>query len=463
MCLKKRGVHSFFGEKIFFIQREFHMLNKKPLRIGRTPNTFVYNIIALGLVLPFARAYFGIHVKRDRNVCKMKGPLVCVGNHPSYLDPFVMAAAIYGRKMNIVAGAYLFRDRFIGPLFASGGSIPKVQFRSDARAVKAMLNVLKNGGTLGIFPEGTRFVDGTNISFDDGLARMIKKTNSGVAFLESHGAYMTWPRWSTNSFRRGRIEGGIKKAYSVEEVQAMSVEELQAVMLENLTYNEYDWLRGHPRRFRSKAIAAGAENIAYVCPRCESENKMVSEKDILRCTVCGNRARMDESGFFHPAGEDDKVFEDLHLWTKWERERLMARVQEPDFTFEESCRLLVPWGEFEYREVGHGVVRIENGQVVYKGTECAVENGITYSKKELKSAKRRKTSAEALKVIDTAPAVTKTFLISHIRGLSADYGKRFELTEKGGQINRFILKNGQRIFELQVIIQCLQELDEGKS
>jgi 1-acyl-sn-glycerol-3-phosphate acyltransferase len=428
---------------------------KQQLKLGREPNSFLFNFIGEVIVVSFARLYYGIRVKKDPIVTKMKGPLVVMGNHPSYLDPFVMAMALYGRKINFVAGAFLFRSRIVGPMFAAGGCIPKVQFRSDSRAVKAMLHVLKRGGTLGIFPEGTRFVDGTSIKIDDALARMIKKTNSGMAFLVSNGAYATWPRWSTNSFRRGRVTGHISRAYSVEEVQEMTVEEIHEIMLKHLDYNENDWLRENPRTFRSKSIAAGAQNIAYVCPRCEAENSTVADKDVIRCTKCGNQARMDGSYFFHPVTEQDRVFPDLHAWKEWEKDRIRNRIKEPSFVFSEPATLLRPWGEYEYREVGRGVISIKNGNIVYEGTECAIENGITYSKKELKAAKRKSSAPD--EVIENARTVTKSFPAEKIRGISAEYGKRFELTEYGGEINRFILRNGQRVLELQLIIQCLQE------
>jgi len=459
ICVRKTDEGKRFRfNLLLFVRGEIIMSERRQLQLGKTPSTFIFTILGLGIAIPYAKLRYGIHVKRNKEVIKMKGPLVCIGNHPSYLDPFVMTAALYGRKINFVAGAFLFRDRFIGPLFAAGGCIPKVQFRSDSRAVKAMLTVLKNKGTLGIFPEGTRFVDGTSISIDDALARMIKKTNSGVAFLESNGAYSTWPRWSTNSFRRGRIEGRIKMALTVEEVEALSLEELYKIMQEQLTYNEYEWLRKNPRVFRSKAITAGAQNIAYACPRCEKDNVMVSDKDFLRCKSCGNLVHMDSCGFFDPAGEQDKAFEDLHLWASWERERMKMRLLKPDFSFVEKTKLLLPWGEFEYREVGEGEIRFENGQVIYHGTQCAIEDGISYSKKELKAARKSDKNVRNRTALDNAPVITKTFDVLRIRGIGAEYGKRFELTETGGQINRFIPENGQSIFGMQMAIQCMQEI-----
>jgi hypothetical protein len=167
---------------------------------------------------------------------------------------------------------------------------------------------------------------------------------------------------------------------------------------------------------------------------------------------------MDSCGFLHPEGADDKAFEDLHLWAKWERERLMSCVRDPKFSLVEKTKLLLPRGEYEYREVGSGEIRFENGQIVYHGTQCAIEDGIAYSKKELKAAHSRKANIKDRSAIDNAPVVTKVFDILKIRGIGAEYGKRFELTEAGGQINRFIPANGQSILEMQMAISCMQEL-----
>ena len=437
------------------------MAKNKQLALGNIPNTFLYRFVGLGIVLNFCRFRYGIHVKKDKDVCKIKGPLVCVGNHPSYLDPIVMAGVLLGRKINFVAGAFLFRDRIIGPIFAAGGCIPKMQFRSDSRAVKAMLTILKKGGTLGIFPEATRFVDGSSIYFDDAIARMIKKTNSSVAFLESHGAYLTWPRWSTSSFRRGHIEGRIKRVITAEQVSEMSLPELHAIMLENMTYNEYDWAREHSYKYSNRAIAQGSENIAHACPRCGKSLVMRSHGDRLFCSACDNQIQMDKMGFLHPVTQQDKAFQDLHEWISWEYEEMDKRISDPDFFLEEKVRLFLPRGEYEYREVGSGLLRMEKGQIIYTGTECAIEDGIYYTKKELKKAKKGGFSMEKkLEELRNGPQIRKVFQVSRIRGIGAEYGKRLELIENGEQINRFVPENGQRVFEIQSAIRCMQKMEK---
>lgn len=427
------------------------MSEKSPRNLGAKPNPFYYWVVGLGIVVTLSRLVFGLKIRRDKAVVKMPGPLVCVGNHPSFMDPIIMAAVLYGRRINFVAGAFMFRNHFIGPLFISGGCIPKVQFRSDSRAVKGMLTTLKRGGTLGIFPEATRLVDGESFPFDDAISRMIKKTESAVAVMVSHGAYMTWPRWSKSGFRRGKITAGIKSVLPSDRVREMSVEEIHEYILKQLEYSEYDWFAQHPQKFRNRALAAGAQNVAHACPRCEKDMVMTCEKDLLICASCGNCVRMEETGFFSPVTPEDKAFSDMHKWVEWERARMKTRVADPAFSLTEKVTLFKPFGEYAFREVGKGLLIFRDGKAEYAGTECPVEEGVEYKKgkprnKNLIPEEQRHYAQ-----------VSKTFPVDRLRGLKIEYGKRIELIEAGGQINRFIPENGQRTFEMQAAIQAMQE------
>jgi ribosomal protein L37AE/L43A len=314
-----------------------------------------------------------------------------------------------------------------------------------------MLTALKRGGTLGIFPEATRLVDGTSIHFDDALARMIKKTDSAIAVMASHGAYMTWPRWSKSGFRRGRITADIKSVLPAERVKEMSIEEIHAYLLEQLSYSEYEWFAGHPHAFKNSAIASGAQNVAHACPRCEKDNVMTADKDMLICSSCGNRVRMEPTGFFRPEREEDKAFPDMHQWVNWEKERMRARVTQEDFGISENVRLFLPLDEHVFREVGNGVLTIKDGRAEYTGTQCPVEQGIEYKKGKPKKCNLSNEQRNYEQVV-------KLFPVERLRGLKLNYGKSIELIEAGGQINRFIPENPQRICEMQTAIEAMQEL-----
>ena len=191
---------------------------------GCVPSFFWYRFFGSGIVINLARLVFGMKIKTDKRIKNMEGPLVIVGNHPSYIDPIIMGTTVYGRPINFVAGNFLFRNKVFGHIITKGGCIPKAQYRNDMRTVRAMFRVLSRGGVLGIFPEATRMVDGHSIWFDSGLASVVKKSGAGLAILRTHGAYMTWPRWSRNSWRKGKITAEYVYVLSKEEAAEMTVE-----------------------------------------------------------------------------------------------------------------------------------------------------------------------------------------------------------------------------------------------
>ena len=428
---------------------------QKQKEYGENPLRFLYEIVGIHIAVGLAKRLWRIHAKPDKRLASLPGPIISIGNHPSYIDPFSMAALFGMRRVNFVAGTFLFRKKFIGNLFRLVGVIPKIQFRTDSRALRSMLRVLQRGGVLGIFPEATRSVDGTESPFDDALARLIKKTNSTIVLMRTHGAYSTWPRWTTSGRRPGYVESYIHQIILAEQVSEMTPEQIHQLLRTTLAYNEYDWLREHPHTYRSKKITAGTENIAYMCPACMTENQMKSEKNALFCGHCGNRAQMDASGFYHPAGEKDRVFPDLHQWVMWEKEQKMQQFLQQKNEKEMEAWLLRLDEEENFRLVGKGTLQVKADTIVFKGTACTMKEGILWKSKWKKKIHTLTDLPEEIRA--NQKDVHDVFSIPKIRGMVASYGKHFELIEAGGQTNRFLLLNGQAVLSVQHGVQVRKD------
>ena len=435
---------------------------EKQAEYGCVPGKFWYSFFGECIALPVLKLRFGIKVKPDNKIKALEGPLVIVGNHPSYIDPVIMAATLRGRPINFVAGEFLFRKKIFGPIITRGGCIPKAQFRNDLRTVRAMMKVLGRNGVLGIFPEGTRFTDGHSIGFDTGLASLVKKTNSSVVIFRSHGAYMTWPRWSQSSYRKGRITAEFTDVLPKEKVAEMTVDEIHQYMRKALVYNEYEYFASHPQEFRSKAIASGVQNIANICPKCESLNSVFvtdassipglkGKKNLLSCSCCGNKVLMNKYGFFEPVSSEDKCFPDLHKWNVWEQEQYKKMVAEPGFVLTEKVSLFELCDGRYQAKVGEGVLTVKDKTVTYEGTECAPEEGIIYKKgKPVKKFAQRDISK-------VAKPVTKTFQIHGMKGMLMDYGKFMELFSPSCGAARFVPENIQRLYEIQSVIMAMKD------
>lgn len=99
------------------------------------------------------RRWYDVHVHhRDR--FPRNGPVVVAANHVGFVDGPLLAA-FAPRPVH----ALTKREMFVGPLgtfLTAAGQIPVDRSGVDPRAVRTCLRVLREGGVVGVFPEGSR-------------------------------------------------------------------------------------------------------------------------------------------------------------------------------------------------------------------------------------------------------------------------------------------------------------------
>lgn len=393
--------------------------------IGRPPSRWFYRFVYL-LTRPAIQLLLRASIRRDPAIRRLRGPIIVVGQHPSYFDPFLAAYAVHPLVPNFLASNFFFRRRLVGAMLHKLGAIPKIQFRANPQALKAMLRVLRRGGILGIFPEGSRSVDGRNLPIGNSIAKLVKKTGAAVVVVRTQGAHMSWPRWSKNGIRRGRVRVESSVLLTAEDVAAMTDAEIFRRMQAALAYNEYDAQREHPVRFRKKAMAAGLETILHKCPACRADWALRSAGDRIACRYCGNAARMTPEGFLVPAAPDSQVLPDPAAWNAFQRESMAEAIRQDGFSMEQPVQVHISDLENPYRPAGQGLLRLTPDGVSFEGT------------------------------VDGAPSSLR-FPLPGILGISADYGSNFELVTAGNETYRFYLAEGQQVIGFALAISLLRE------
>lgn len=82
------------------------------------------------------------------------GPVILASNHVGVADGPLLA--IFGpRPVHALTKQEMFDGR-LGRFLKTSGQVPLDRYHSDPGAVKACLRVLRDGGAVGIFPEGSR-------------------------------------------------------------------------------------------------------------------------------------------------------------------------------------------------------------------------------------------------------------------------------------------------------------------
>lgn len=125
-------------------------------------------------VVQFAMLFcFRIKTVGKKNVPKNGGVILAV-NHKSVLDP-VMIGITAPRKLNFMAKAELFENKFFGALIKKLGAFPIHRGKGDVAALKTAFKILDGEGTMLIFPEGGRVKKGERRKAKTGVAVIAQK------------------------------------------------------------------------------------------------------------------------------------------------------------------------------------------------------------------------------------------------------------------------------------------------
>ncbi len=121
-----------------------------------------------------------------------KPPYLIAANHVSYLDPIVVGCA-FPHKVRFMAKKELFTHKLSSWFLKQLGVFPVNREGLDISSVKQSIQILKNGGVLGIFPEGTRSRDGKFKGVNKGVIGIAIKGRVPIVPVGIKGTYEAWP------------------------------------------------------------------------------------------------------------------------------------------------------------------------------------------------------------------------------------------------------------------------------
>lgn len=117
-----------------------------------------------------------------------EGPVIICSNHISNWDPPLLGSPLT-RQVHFMAKDDLFKIPVLNWLITQFGAFPVKRGGGDRAAIRATLDLLKNGKILGIFPEGTRSKNGQLGEGKSGTALFALRSDAVVIPVAIIGPY----------------------------------------------------------------------------------------------------------------------------------------------------------------------------------------------------------------------------------------------------------------------------------
>lgn len=122
-----------------------------------------------------------------------EGPAVLASNHLSFLDHFILPLATW-RPITFISKAQHFDHPVKAFFFKRWGAIPLQRGAGDQEALDRSVQVLREGGLFGIYPEGTRSLDGDLHRGRTGVARIALGGKAPIIPAAMMGTFEAMPK-----------------------------------------------------------------------------------------------------------------------------------------------------------------------------------------------------------------------------------------------------------------------------
>lgn len=174
-----------------------------------------YSVI-VWIVKIFLFPFYMIKVFGKENIPENKDIIVCA-NHWSNLDPIFLSISL-PIKFHYMAKKELFEIPVLRGILSKAGAFPVDREGSDLKALRHAISLIKDGNTLGIFPEGTRVKEVDRENMHEGVGFIALKSKADILPIEIITSYRIFSKVELHIKEPIKIE----KYFNLKNKEAMN-------------------------------------------------------------------------------------------------------------------------------------------------------------------------------------------------------------------------------------------------
>ncbi|WP_432406458.1 lysophospholipid acyltransferase family protein [Wukongibacter sp. M2B1] len=174
------------------------------------------------LIDKFLDTYSEIEVINRDIIEKRKGiPTVYIGNHLSNVDGVILNRLLKNNDVAFMAGVKLSKNLVTNLVLDTVKTIHITPNSADKKAIKEAIKYLKDGGSIFIFPEGTRSRAGSMIKAKKGFILLAKMSKAQFVPIGLEGTEKLFPinndNMSKESFNHSKVKVTFGEPFSLPE------------------------------------------------------------------------------------------------------------------------------------------------------------------------------------------------------------------------------------------------------
>ena len=248
------------------------------------------------IIMPVLRRQYRLKVVNTELFEELSPPYVVVANHSTFYDGFYLASGIRGRIYLLVTDSVLHGA--LGALIKRAGVVPMTKNLINVDSVRGMVDLVKRGKAIGMFPEGQTTWHGASGPIYPAVGKLIKLLGVPLVSAIVKGGYHIEPKWS-----RKKRDGSITVEYALvagaEEIAARTPDELTELIQSAITHDDFAYIHDNGLSFPSKRGAEYLERVLYHCPECDGLASLSSHDNTLHCGNCGAEWLWAGRGILH--------------------------------------------------------------------------------------------------------------------------------------------------------------------